>query len=127
MMLTPLALALLLAAVPDDFREYLDQIRKRIESNWKYPANSDDLQATVRFNLDRAGRVSELKVTKPSGRNNFDDSVLDAVRTATPFPSLITVLKKSEVREVEMTFRRKSVVIEEPKGITPSTPVPKKP
>jgi TonB family protein len=127
MMLTPLALALLLAAVPDDFREYLDQIRKRIESNWKYPANSDDLQATVRFNLDRAGRVSELKVTKPSGRNNFDDSVLDAVRTATPFPSLITVLKKSEVREVEMTFRRKSVVIEEPKGITPPTPVPKKP
>jgi TonB family protein len=126
-MLTPLALGLLLAAVPDDFREYLDQIRKRVESNWKYPANADELQATVKFNLDRAGRVSELKVTKTSGRKNFDESVLDAVRTATPFPSLITVLKKSEVREVEMTFRRKSVVFEEPKATTPSKPVPKKP
>ena len=125
--MTSLALALLLAAVPDDFRAYLDQVRKRVESNWKYPADSDDLQATVRFNLDRAGRVSELKATKSSGRKNFDESVLDAVRTATPFPSLITVLKKSEVREVEMTFRRKSVVIEEPKAITPSKPVPKKP
>jgi TonB family protein len=126
-MMISLALALLLAAVPDDFRTYLDQVRKRVESNWKYPPNSDDLQATVKFNLDRAGRVAELKVTKPSGRKNFDESILDAVRTATPFPSLITVLKKSEVREVEMTFRRKSVVIEEPKGITPSTPGPKKP
>jgi TonB family protein len=126
-MMISLALALLLAAVPDDFRTYLDQVRKRVESNWKYPPNSDDLQATVKFNLDRAGRVAELKVTKPSGRKNFDESILDAVRTATPFPSLITVLKKSEVREVEMTFRRKSVVIEEPKGIAPSTPVPKKP
>jgi TonB family protein len=126
-MMIALALALLLAGVPDDFRAYLDQVRKRVESNWKYPANSDDLQATVRFNLDRAGRVSELKVTKSSGRKNFDESVLDAVRTTTPFPSLITVLKKSEVREVEMTFQRKSVVIEEPKALTPSKPVPKKP
>jgi TonB family protein len=126
-MMISLTLVLLLAAVPDDFRTYLDQVRKRVESNWKYPANSDDLQATVKFNLDRAGRVSELKVTKPSGRKNFDESVLDAVQTATPFPSLITVLKKSEVREVEMTFRRKSVVFEEPKATTPSKPVPKKP
>jgi TonB family protein len=126
-MMVCLTLAVLLAAVPDDFRAYLDQVRNRVESSWKCPPNSDNLQATVRFNVDRAGRVSELKVTKTSGRKNFDESVLDAVRTATPFPSLITVLKKSEVREVEITFRRKSVVIEEPKGITPSTPVPKKP
>jgi TolA protein len=122
-----LALALLLAAAPDDFQQYLDQIRKRIESNWKYPANSDDLQATVKFNLDRAGRVAELKIVKSSGRKNFDESVLDAVRAATPFPSLITMLKKSEVREVEMTFKRKSVVIEAPKATTPSKPLPKKP
>jgi TonB family protein len=125
-MMVCLTLALLLAAMPDDFRTYLDQARKRVESSWKYPAGSDALQATVKFNLDRAGRVSELKVTKPSGRKNFDESVLDAIRTATPFPSLITVLKKSEVREVEMTFRRKSVLVEEPKAVAPSKPVPKK-
>ena len=122
-----LAIALLLAAVPEDFGAYLEQVRKRVESNWKYPPNSDDLQAIVGFNLDRAGRVSELKLTKPSGQRTFDESVLDAVRTATPFPSLITVLKRSEVREVEMMFRRKSVLVEEPKAITPSKPLPKKP
>ena len=86
-MMIALVLGLLLAAAPDDFRAYLDQVRKRVESNWKYPANSDDLQATVRFNLDRAGRVSELKVTKSSGRKTFDESILDAVRAAvTPHP-----------------------------------------
>ena len=126
-MMIALVLGLLLAAAPDDFRAYLDQVRKRVESNWKYPANSDDLQATVRFNLDRAGRVSELKVTKSSGRKTFDESILEAVRAATPFPSLITVLKKSDVKEVEMIFRRKSVVVEEPKAIAPSKPIPKKP
>jgi TonB family protein len=125
-MMVCLTLALLLAAVPDDFRAYLDQVRKRVESSWKYPPNSDNLQATVRFNVDRAGRVSELKVTKSSGQKTFDESILDAVQTATPFPPLITVLKKSEVREVEMIFRRKSVLVEEPKAVAPSKPVPKK-
>jgi TonB family protein len=122
-----LALALLLASAPDNFQQYLEQIRQRVESNWKYPANADDLQATVKFNLDRAGRVSELKIVKSTGRKHFDESVLDAVRAATPFPSLITMLKKSEVREVEMTFKRKAVVIEDAKATTPSKPVPKKP
>ena len=122
-----LALSLLFAAVPDDFRAYLDEVRKRVQSSWKYPANSDNLQATVSFNLDRAGRVSELKVTKSSGQKPFDESVLDAVRAATPFPSLITILKKSEAKEIEMLFRRKTVLVEEPRAIAPSKPVPKKP
>lgn len=119
-MIVSLALALLLAAAPEDFQEYLDQIRKRVESTWKYPVKSDNLQGTVKFNLDRAGRVSELTLTKSSGRKDFDESVLEAVRGATPFPSLIKILKKSEVKAVEMTFKRKAVIIEEPKSTAPS-------
>ena len=119
-MMVSLALALLLAAAQQDFDDYLEQIRKRVESTWKYPLKSDNLQGTVKFNLDRAGRVSELTLTKSSGRKDFDESVLEAVRGATPFPSLITILKKSEVRAVEMTFKSKSVVIEGPKPKAPS-------
>jgi hypothetical protein len=62
-MIVSLALALLLAAAPEDFHEYLDQVRKRVESTWNYPDKSDNLQGTVKFNLDRAGRVSELTLT----------------------------------------------------------------
>ncbi|HEU4341595.1 MAG TPA: energy transducer TonB [Candidatus Binatia bacterium] len=123
-MIVSLALALLLAAAPEDFHEYLDQVRKRVQSTWKYPDKSDNLQGTVKFNLDRAGRVSELTLTKSSGRKEFDESVLEAVRAATPFPSLITILKKSEVRAVEMTFMRKTVTIERPKPTAPSKKLP---
>lgn len=126
-MMMSLAVALLLAAAQADYNEYLDQIRKRVESTWNYPARSENLQATVKFNLDRAGRVSELRITKSSGRDNFDASVLEAVIGATPFPPLVAILKRSEVREVEMIFKRKSVLIEEPKPPAPLQPVPKKP
>jgi TonB family protein len=125
-----LTLALLLAAAQGDFDEYLDQARKRVESVWKYPDKAENLQATVRFNLDRAGRVSELKISKPSGRDDFDTSALEAVRKSSPFPPLLSILKRSETREVEMSFRRKSVTIEEPKPAgsqkAPQAPTPRK-
>lgn len=123
-MIVSLALGLLLAAAPEDFHEYLDKVRKRVESTWKYPDKSDNLQGTVTFNLDRAGRVSELTLTKSSGRKDFDESILEAVRSATPFPSLITILKKSEVRAVEMTFKRKTVVIQDTNPTAPSKKLP---
>jgi TonB family protein len=110
-----LALAFLLAGAQADFDQYLDQAKKRVESMWKYPAKSENLQATVKFNLDRAGRVSELKITRSSGRDDFDTSALEAVRKSSPFPPLLSILKRSETREVEMNFRQKAVTIEAPK------------
>lgn len=107
-----LALALLFAAAPADFDQYLDEMRKRVESKWKYAAQSENLQAAVKFNLDRAGRVSELEITKSSGRKEFDTSALEAVRSSSPFPPLLSILKKSEVREIEMRFKGKSVVVQ---------------
>jgi TonB family protein len=104
-----LALALLFAAAPADFDQYLDEMRKRVESRWKQPPKSENLHAAVKFNLDRAGRVSELELAKSSGRKEFDASVLEAVRSSSPFPPLLSILKKSEVREVEMNFKGKSV------------------
>ena len=125
-MMISLALSLLLAAAPADFNQYLDEIRKRVESRWKYPPKSENLQATVKFSLDRAARVSELRIIKSSGRDAFDASVLEAVREATPFPPLLLILKKSEVRDVEMTFKRKAVVVGESKPPS-SKSVPKRP
>jgi TonB family protein len=107
-----LALALLFAAAPADFDQYLDEMEKRVEARWKYPAKSENLQAAVKFNLDRAGRVSELELTKSSGLKEFDGSVLEAVRSSSPFPPLLSILKRSEVREVQMTFKGKSVVVQ---------------
>jgi TonB family protein len=123
-----LVIALLLAAAQPDFDQYLGEMRKRVESKWKHLPKAEKLQATVKFNLDRAGRVSELEVTKSSGSKDFDASVLEAVRTSSPFPPLLTILKKSEVREIVMTFTGKTVAIQEPKpsgSSAPQTPAPK--
>ena len=110
-----LALALLMAAAPADLDQYLDQIRGRVQSAWKQPAKSESLQATVRFNLDRAGRITDLEIAKSSGRKDFDASVLEAVRSGSPFPPLLSILKRSETREIEMSFKGKSVVVQKPK------------
>jgi TonB family protein len=105
-----LALALWFLAAPADFDQYLDEIEKRVESKWKYPAKSENLQASVKFNIDRAGRVSELEIVKSSGRQDFDASALEAVRSSSPFPPLLSILKRSEVREVQMIFKGKSII-----------------
>jgi len=121
-----LVLVLLLAASQPEFDQYLEQARKRVEANWKYPGKSENLQAAVKFNLDRAGRVSDLELTSSSGRKEFDASVLEAVRSASPFPPLVSILKKSEVREVQMNFKGKSVVVQAKPPPTGGQQAPKK-
>ncbi|HWO43293.1 MAG TPA: energy transducer TonB [Candidatus Eisenbacteria bacterium] len=111
-----LALTLLFAAAQADFDQYLHEASKRVQSHWQIPAKSDGLQARVKFNLDRAGRVSDLSISKSSGRKDFDQSALDAVRKSSPFPPLLFILKKSEVREVEMGFKPKAVTVEKTKA-----------
>lgn len=103
----------LLAAAAATFEQYLEDVRKRVESSWKPPAKSANLQSTVRFTLDRAGRVSDLKLTKSSGDPRFDEAALQAVRANTPFPSLVLIFKRSETREIEITFKRKELSIRE--------------
>ncbi|HXG51974.1 MAG TPA: energy transducer TonB [candidate division Zixibacteria bacterium] len=115
-MLLSLSFALVFAATPQTFEGYLGQVQKRVQSAWKMPAKSEKLQATVAFTIDRAGRVTELRVAKSSGRKDFDGSALEAVRSVTPFPPLISILKRSETRDVEIRFRPNSVVALEAKA-----------
>jgi TonB family protein len=105
---------------------YLDQLRRRVESVWKYPNGSDNLQATVKFDLNRSGYVSDVVITKSSGRDDFDASVLQAVKSATPFPPIPDdLMRKAEGRKVEMTFSRKPdkpALLKKPK---PRSPAPR--
>lgn len=88
---------------------YLAELRRRVQSVWKYPNGSENLQATVKFDLNRDGYVSDVVITKSSGRNDFDASVLHAVKKASPFPPIPEqLMQDAELRKVEMTFSRKS-------------------
>lgn len=49
-------------------------------------AKEEGLKVTLRSNLARNGSVSLVRVEKTSGDASFDDSAVQAVRRASPFP-----------------------------------------
>ena len=53
---------------------------------WKLPPKSDGLKVTLRYTLVANGSVSSIRVEKSSGNQSFDDSAVQAVRRASPFP-----------------------------------------
>ena len=75
------------ATADDEPAAYLGQVEKRIIAAWKLPPKSDGLKVTLRYTLARNGEVSFVRVEKSSGDQSFDDSAVQAVRRASPFPS----------------------------------------
>jgi len=82
-----LILPILLPVGPDDAATaYLAEVEHRIMAVWKLPPKSDGLKVTLRYKLAHNGSVSSVRVEKTSGNQNFDNSAVQAVRRASPFP-----------------------------------------
>jgi TonB family protein len=62
-------------------------VEKRIMAAWKLPPKSKGPQVTLRYTLAANGSVSFVRVEKSSGNQSFDDSAVQAVRRASPFPA----------------------------------------
>ncbi len=75
------------ATADDEAAAYLGQVEKRIMVSWKLPPKSKGLQVTLRYTLAANGFVSFVRVEKSSGNSTFDDSAVQAVRRASPFPA----------------------------------------
>lgn len=76
-----------------DFNHYLNQLKKRVESVWKYPDNVTGVQkVAIRFALDRAGRLTLSEVLESSDAR-LNSSALEAMRRASPFPAIPESLK----------------------------------
>ncbi|MBN1382469.1 MAG: TonB C-terminal domain-containing protein [Deltaproteobacteria bacterium] len=68
---------------------YYAEIWSRIKSQWVFPQSispKDDLHAIVDVKVLSSGTVTELRFEERSGNRYFDDSVLKAIRKASPFP-----------------------------------------
>jgi TonB family protein len=70
----------------DEAEVYIDKVEKKIMAVWKLPPKSDGLKVTLRYSLARNGSVSFVRVEKTSGNQSFDNSAVQAVRRASPFP-----------------------------------------
>ncbi len=76
-----------------DYNQYLNQLKKRVESVWKYPDAVTGVQkVSVRFALDRAGKLVLAEVVESSD-TRLNASALDAIRRASPFPPIPENLK----------------------------------
>ncbi len=76
-----------------DYNNYLNQLKKRVESVWKYPDDVTGVQkVAIRFALDRAGKLT-LSEVLDSSDSRLNTSALEAIRRASPFPAIPETLK----------------------------------
>lgn len=69
---------------------YFRELDERIRSNWTVPelalSDSRSLIVQIRITIELHGKVSNVRMEKGSGNPYFDDSVLRAIRKASPLP-----------------------------------------
>jgi TonB family protein len=76
-----------------DYNQYLQQLKRRVESVWKYPDDVTGIQkVAVRFILDRAGKLTLAEVLD-SADSRLNTSAVEAIRRASPFPPIPESLK----------------------------------
>lgn len=69
-----------------EFVAYFNQMLGRIQGFWTWPHRRGDLEVTVGFGVRGDGEVFGLELLKRSGNASFDESVVRAVRRASPLP-----------------------------------------
>ncbi len=79
-----------------------------IKEQWTGVGKVMDLEVTVRFGILENGGVIGLRVVQGSGDPSYDDSVLRAMRKATPLPPPPDNYRK-DFMSVELTFRPKDL------------------
>lgn len=87
-----------------EFLIYRNRMLYRIKERWTWVGKNSDLEVTVRFGIQENGEVVRLRVVEASGDPSYDDSVIRAVRRASPLPPTPVVYRK-DFMDVELTFR----------------------
>ena len=107
---------------------YDQQLKRRVDAVWYKPDGSEGLSTTVRFGLDRAGNLTELKIIRSSGNRAFDKSLLEAFQLAAPFSPLPQAIAES-YSGVELTFgsAKAGKADETAKSLDPAPPPKKQP
>jgi len=87
-----------------EFVIYRNEMLDRIKERWTWIGKRTDLEVTVGFGVNVDGTIFGLKLLKTSGDRSYDESVVRAVRRASPL-SQPPARYAREFAEVELTFR----------------------
>ncbi len=69
-----------------EFLLYYQKVQERIKDAWSFASGSKDLTTTVKFAIGPDGNLTGLQIARSSNNASFDQSVLRAIRRASPFP-----------------------------------------
>lgn len=87
-----------------DFNNYLNQLKKRVESVWKFPDGVAGVQrVAVVFTLDRSGRLVKAEVLD-STDSRLNTGAVEAMKKASPFPPIPDSLKELANEPLRMQF-----------------------
>ncbi len=85
----------------DILQKFLSTVRKRIESEKKYPIAAQKAEiegyTTIRMTIMKDGRLEKAEVAKSSGHEILDRAALQSVRDAEPFPPIPEEVKMSNL------------------------------
>jgi protein TonB len=70
------------------FTFYVDQMLTLIGANWLKPEATEGTVAVVAFQIQRDGRITDVKLLEPSGVGVYDRAAVRAVYSANPLPPL---------------------------------------
>jgi TonB family protein len=87
-----------------DFNNYFNQIKRRVESVWKFPEGVSGLQKVgVVFTLDRSGRLIKADILESSDAR-LNAGAMEAMKKASPFPPIPDSLKDLANEPLRMQF-----------------------
>jgi TonB family protein len=87
-----------------DYNQYLNQLKKRVESVWKYPDGVSGVQkVAILFTLDKAGRLMRSEVLDSTDAR-LNASAVEAMKRAAPFPPIPESLKDLANTPLRMQF-----------------------
>jgi TonB family protein len=87
-----------------DYNQYLSQLKKRVESVWKFPDGVSGVQkVSILFTLDRAGRLIQSEVLDSTDAR-MNASAVEAMKRAAPFAPIPESLKDLANTPLRMQF-----------------------
>jgi protein TonB len=87
---------------PAALRSWQRELIAQIERHKRFPAGAKGRSGVVRvaFGIDRAGRLSSVRILSSSGSAELDRAALDLIRQSQPFPAPPAALGESDLNFV---------------------------
>jgi len=82
-------------------QNYLISVRKKIESKKRYPISARNAgiegKTEVKLTILKDGQLDKVELIKSSGSEILDNSALESIQSATPFPPIPAILEKEKI------------------------------